>query len=1718
MEEEADPDVENAKTVLDQEYSELLHILTNQASTTLEKLCAPLNSSAGPISTISPPSSPAARVKDLLDYYSTADSPLCCDFLQRICLLCENIPMWLESRLMSASGNPTNVCDISRLHVTESPEKQIIKRPRIDADSWDQFITSIKEFLRRRWKAMRKHLVMDVELDQVWVRVRRVNRARDRPDQTPGRTPDSDVECGFPESRVTLDTFLQSSMGKVTILYGPPGSGKTVLMSRLGERWACDLGHIPSSHLFVLLEFRHLNLLSQTLSFYDLLFQYYPSPQGGENEKIAIVDYLMSNPEQSCWVLDGYDEFQSDLDERGHNNAQWDPRSPRPVAELIAALLNGRILPGCTVVFTCRVREATDLERRAEKVGGLLPWNHHKIKEYVEKYFEIKAVGKHTMKLLFSNKHLVAMSSIPALCSISCICLEYLIQEIQQSVEDKADAQKHKEDLQPVPQIPSTLTTVYLTSIGTFLSHHLNQEAMSVKVRLSQRAILSLTSLVSHYKSELSELFELAWNGLETGKILFLEEEIPHRILHFSVKAGFISETDLRQNGIIVTAYCFVHITVQEFLSALKIMTTVDDKELRKRFSLKTRWPSKSGQKTVFTNSLHRFLSGLASPHCSAVLTLLTKEGHTYVQKRQETVRKLLQQMCHSQMTGPKVLELCHCVQESQDTKLSKQLLSVKPKLDLHNITLSPDDLDALAFVVNSSEEGNIALNFRACSIELEDLDLLSQCHTITNLSFHSRKYEDSFAEKLSTVLPNLTSLKKISFCDARLTATGAAHLASALPKCPCITEINLKGNNLRDDGMKHITDILPKLPQLSFVNLGQNNTSLQAAVCLTKEISSMNVRRIYIDGNNEELMVTFDPNHDRNSHKGEDSGAEISLLKQKWNKSEIQNLAQSLTEYPSISLLKLSGQWKIETLKVLVHFLPKFHITEKIILNGCCSSLEAVIVLTSFMSQCTAVSEIHIRQKSPSQAMIVFGAGSVSKSLRVNYSSFKPGDVTALCNTLIPCHAFLELDLSHSELRDDTIQNLAEVLPKMSSLNMLKLNGCIVSTTGALILVKGVTGCERVKSVELSLQNESRVIFDRTKSDQFSCRFSYFSLDGDSLGGLFEALQSGPQLSELDLSSNKLDDKVIKHFVNSLPGLKVNNYINLSNNDLKEQGMLDVSNTLTTCDNVSAVEVCLAEDPKCLIWFTQCKKKQKCLRVTGTTLTPVHQSQLVKIMSSCQLPVTLEMKNCFSHCVEEFVEMFDSSCAGCTVNIEESWIRSEEAVRLLCHCLEHNKNINSVRIHQNTLCLNLENHNNPTGNILPLLHLSMVNCGIEGRHLALMKDTLQRCVHLTELNLSQNNLGKTGAEILCSVISSLPQLASLSVDKDSYAHFAEILCKSLLQCNELQYLSLSGYVITEITAQMITKVLPHLKSINLSHCSWLNSGGVQLIRSLAHCEHLEEICLNCVQLDQESKMCLIQSLPRTQTLRRLQLSNASTSSSVFDVLAAMMDLVHLEELKMNSWKIVDNEVDLLVKLFPLWTHLQIISLSQTLSSDQSGDKLLEALKSCTHLKELQISQNHLSDCTAARMALVFPSLTHLCVIDISENNIGPKGSVDLAKAISSLKNLIKINLTSVGTSELCAVVASLVNCPLLQDVRMGWNECGDDVAQALVRVLYVCRSLEKIDLECNRVSIVGAEALLEALQFRPALEIIRLWKNRVSPADEEKLSKKDRRLNFSST
>ncbi|XP_006810218.1 protein NLRC5-like [Neolamprologus brichardi] len=565
---------------------------------------------------------------------------------------------------------------------------------------------------------------------------------------------------------------------------------------------------------------------------------------------------------------------------------------------------------------------------------------------------------------------------------------------------------------------------------------------------------------------------------------------------------------------------------------------------------------------------------------------------------------------------------------------------------------------------------------------------------------------------------------------------------------------------------------------------------------------SCLNIQHVHAEGI-KDLTVTFFQKSDMNSHTSILEST-ISLLNQNWNKSEMQKLAESLARCPALSVLDVSGgQWDEEILRTLTEFLPKFSITDKLIINDSCSSVEGLVVLTALLSDYPPVMELHIRLQVPVKVSIVFARGrekpasGISKSLcaskndinmegvamlaaalcsyntlteihisgggkeevnlkfcpdesddkqqlkmfRVKDSSILPSDITKVCRKLVQSHFHWELELSQCSLTNKAIKNLLKVLPEMTSLQRLNVRQSITSATDALELVSCLNDSQRVTSVELSPQGDSFINFDTVKVEQVSCRLTHFCLKGDHLKKLLEILQQGPQLSDLDLSSNQLEDEDVSSFVHSLPRLKISTYVNLSNNRLTQQGLLAVASTLCTCANVSGVDVSLGEEERCLIWFRQNETREKTLRLNHSLLEQT----------------------------EDFLQLLSFSQSGCVFSIEERWISAEKAVGLMLHCLQLNSNIQTFRIHQNTLHLTnstgLTTDSDLSGNAAQssaIKKIGLVDCAVNVHQLASIESVILSCPFLTELDFSHNSLGVEGAEFLCSVLPRLPNLTSL--------------------------------------------------------------------------------------------------------------------------------------------------------------------------------------------------------------------------------------------------------------------------------------------------------------------------------------------------------------------
>lgn len=103
---------EDVQTVLTQETHELADILSYQDDGFLTRFYEMMDISSR--QRLVQLASHRERILGLLNYFRTAEPAICRQFLQMVCMLCENMPMLLESRLMSVAGTVTSkyLCNV----------------------------------------------------------------------------------------------------------------------------------------------------------------------------------------------------------------------------------------------------------------------------------------------------------------------------------------------------------------------------------------------------------------------------------------------------------------------------------------------------------------------------------------------------------------------------------------------------------------------------------------------------------------------------------------------------------------------------------------------------------------------------------------------------------------------------------------------------------------------------------------------------------------------------------------------------------------------------------------------------------------------------------------------------------------------------------------------------------------------------------------------------------------------------------------------------------------------------------------------------------------------------------------------------------------------------------------------------------------------------------------------------------------------------------------------------------------------------------------------------------------------------------------------------------------------------------------------------------------------------------------------------------------------
>ncbi|XP_056257548.1 protein NLRC3-like isoform X5 [Seriola aureovittata] len=326
---------------------------------------------------------------------------------------------------------------------------------------------------------------------------------------------------------------------RVVLTNGVAGVGKTFSVQKFSLDWAEGLENQDVS-LLVLLSFRGLNLIrDQQYSLLRLLHVFHPTLQKVTAEQLAVCKVL--------FIFDGLDESRPSLDFNNRKSV-CDVTQESSVNVLLTNLIRGNLLPSALVWITSRPAAANQIPPTCvDRVTEVRGFTDAQKEEYFRRRSSDEELSSRIISHIKTSRSLHIMCQVPVFCWITATVLEHMLTTDQRG------------------ELPQTLTDLF--------SHFLLVQTQRKKNKYHEGRETSPQELTEADGEVLLKLGRLAFEQLEKGNIMFYQEDLEQcglDVTEASVYSGLCTEIFRRESVIFQkTVYCFVHLSVQEFLAAV---------------------------------------------------------------------------------------------------------------------------------------------------------------------------------------------------------------------------------------------------------------------------------------------------------------------------------------------------------------------------------------------------------------------------------------------------------------------------------------------------------------------------------------------------------------------------------------------------------------------------------------------------------------------------------------------------------------------------------------------------------------------------------------------------------------------------------------------------------------------------------------------------------------------------------------------------------------------------------------------------------------------------------------------------------------------------------------------------------------------------------------------------------------------------------------------
>ncbi|KAK3510650.1 hypothetical protein QTP70_011910 [Hemibagrus guttatus] len=574
----------------------------------------------------------------------------------------------------------------------------------------------------------------------------------------------------------------ENEENKVVLTKGIAGIGKTVSVQKFILDWAEGEANQSIDCVF-LLPFREINLIKdEEYSLHELLQEFHP-----ELERLS--DTNLYKNLKLAFIFDGLDENRLPLDFR--DCMVRSEQKKASVNALIKNLIEGNLLPSALVWITSRPAAANQIpSQHVSLFTEVRGFTDKQKEEYFKKRITDVNLASKIISQIKKSRSLYIMCHIPIFCWITATVLQEML--VQNGGEE----------------IPTTLTEMYI---------HFLLVQMNIKnQKYDDKEERDLKKLLEMNREMILKLAKLAFKQLEKGKIMFYEDDLIECGIEVSVDSEytgmcaeiFKKESVLHEKKV----YCFIHLSIQEFLAALHVFDSYLNKNMNElQLFFKDFPPMDTQLDVLLKNAVDKAKETLA------YMILMTGDILEELDPKKfnpsnSAYRRLIPAVsCFRKalLAGCELTEKCW---ETVASALGAEN-SVLTELDLSDNYRVEKGAKLLSDGLRSLHCKLEILRLNWCNLTEKSCSFLSSLlNTLRELDLSNNDLQDSGVKLISEALTNEhCKLQILRLSGCLVTEEGFSLLASALSSnsSSVLTDLDLSYNNPGDRGEKLLSELL---------------------------------------------------------------------------------------------------------------------------------------------------------------------------------------------------------------------------------------------------------------------------------------------------------------------------------------------------------------------------------------------------------------------------------------------------------------------------------------------------------------------------------------------------------------------------------------------------------------------------------------------------------------------------------------------------------------------------------------------------------------------------------------------------------------------------------------------------------------------------------------------------------------------------------------------